>query len=175
MRAEFSLRPPEMCMYQVSSAAVAWIFELRRRQKIGGTASPRSTAKGQIHFSKPRHPNDAIAASLSAQPDRYDCRSRRGQRFFNPIRWLWLTIAVWIHAQPLNVRSPTSIRRLLYRLPILQNRGDNGTLLVNEPATIDDSSGLQSSWKAFDQKGKADMSASSQEIDPPIEVKNFRN
>lgn len=106
MPAEPSLRPSEMPIGQAASAAVAWIFELRRRQRIGGTASPRSTAKGQIHVLKPRHPNDAIAASLSAQPGIYNCRSRRGQRSFDSIRWLWLTAAVWILAQPLNVRFP---------------------------------------------------------------------
>lgn len=40
-------------------------------------------------------------------------------------------------------RSTSSIGTLFYHLPILQNRGDNGTLLVNEPGTIDDFSGLQ--------------------------------
>ena len=44
-----------------------------------------------------------MTASLSAQPGRHDCRSRRGQRSFDPIRRLWLTAAVWIHAQPLDI------------------------------------------------------------------------
>ena len=99
--------------------AVAWIFQLRRLQRIGGTALPRSTAKGQMHVSRPRYPNDAIVASLSAQPGRYDCRSRRGQRSFDSIRWLWLTAAVWIHAQSLNVGSPDHGR---------------GAILVNAPS-----------------------------------------
>ena len=86
MPAESSLRPSEMSIDQTSSAAGAWIFELR--QRIGGTASPRPTSKGEIDVSKPRHLKDAIAASLPAQPGRYDCRSRRGRRSFGSIRWL---------------------------------------------------------------------------------------
>ena len=47
--AESWLRPLELSIHRALSAAVAWIFELRRLQRIGGTASPQSTAKGQIH------------------------------------------------------------------------------------------------------------------------------
>ena len=76
MSAESSLLPSEISIHRASSAPVAWVFELRRLQRISSTASPRSTAKGEIHVSKPYHPNDAIATSLSAQPGRYNCRSR---------------------------------------------------------------------------------------------------
>ena len=76
MSAESLLRPSEMSIHRALSAPVAWVFELRRLQRIGGTASPRSTAKGDIHVLKPYHPNDAIATSLSAPSGRHDCRLR---------------------------------------------------------------------------------------------------
>jgi len=48
-----------MSIHRASSAPVAGVFKLRRLQWIGGTAPPRSTAKGEIHVSRPYHPNDA--------------------------------------------------------------------------------------------------------------------
>ena len=50
-------------------------------------------------------------------------------------------------------RNILSIGTPFYHLPILQNRGDNGIFLVNELATIDDSSWLQWLLKGFRPKG----------------------
>ena len=52
MPAESSLRPSEVSTHRASSAAAAWSFELRRVQRIGGSArrhrKARSTSQGHV-------------------------------------------------------------------------------------------------------------------------------
>jgi len=64
-QAERSLRPSEIIIRQVSSAAAAWVFELRLLRRISGIAPSTMPAKSEIEVSWPRHQINAITASLS--------------------------------------------------------------------------------------------------------------
>lgn len=68
---------------------------LELRAEAGATNWWRrpETIKGEIHVSRLCYPNNTIAESLSAQPGKYNCGSRQGQRSFDFIRWFWLTSA----------------------------------------------------------------------------------
>jgi len=83
-----SLRRSEMSTSRASSAAVAWVLGMRLLQRLDGTAPSTTSAQSEISVSRPCHKNDAIAASLSAQPDRHakeQDRSSRSQGSFDSI------------------------------------------------------------------------------------------
>ena len=106
--AESSLRPTEMSVLCVSSAAIASIFEPKRLQRIGGTA--RSTMSGQkggqrleATLSERRHCGIFVGA---ARPTREDCcRSRRCHAPLLSFAGANALSAPWLHAHLFDVES----------------------------------------------------------------------